>query len=335
MKQNNPMGDISPSEDGKTSQIQTPETEFQIIHIFIRGNYRQDIFFDEVDRINAWNRLWLSAKATKTEIIAAQLLSNHFHLCIRVRGSKNDESHCTKPGGPAVSNFIHFLRMSLSLYFNRRHNVHGSLGSRRYGSAAVRTIDEDGGEDLRDLIRYIIRNVTHHKVTQNYKKWRYSTFGYVFDITDTNKTFTGSNIPDNLRKAYFPATCTIPEDWSILPNGMIIPPQSVFPRDYIEKIFFSKTFYLKACDTPTRRESAMEGEKNERLLEYRQAYKTSDQQIIDFIGSHSLIPIVSMNSDQIKEAVKTIKKELPKVHLRQLSRIFHIPVSTIAFWLSR
>jgi len=341
MKQIIPQGAIAPDPDSSNSQVPSPEinpetnpeTSSDIIHLYIRGNYRQDIFFDKVDCVNAWNRIWLSANATGIEIFAVEILSNHLHICIRVHNRTTGD--WTKPGGPALSKFVHHLRMSLSLFFNHRYDVHGSLGSRRYGSTPVVAIDEDGGDDLCDLIRYIIRNVTHHKVTDNYREWQFSTFGFAFDIIDTSDCYTGGNIPDNLRKAYFPSSCIIPQDWTISRDGIIIPPQGIFPKEDIEKLFFSKSFYLKACDTPTRRERASEGEKNERMLEFVPVKRISDQEIIDFIGNHSLIPIISMNNKQIKEAIKTIKAEMTKVSLRQLARIFHIPASTIGFWLKK
>jgi len=300
-------------------------------HIFIRGNYRQDIFFDTIDFICAWNRIIISAFAVGVEILAIEILANHLHICIRY---ESDEVR-SGTGGPCLSKFMHYLRMSLSLYFNYRYKVHGSLGSRRYGSANVVDIDDDGGEDLRDLIRYIVRNVTHHGISANYREWKFGTFQFVFGIFDGSDCYVGSDIPDNLRKAYLPMKFIIPKNWAMTKSGMIVPPADVFPREDIEKLFISKSYYLKACDTPTVREREDQGEMHERKLGYvsSAAAKPTDQQLMDYIAERSLIPIVSMNRDQCITAIKTILRAYPKTTLAQLSRIFHTPKTTIQYWL--
>lgn len=308
----------------------------EIVHLYIRGNYRQDIFFDLVDFVNAWNRIWLSAEAAFVEILAVQILSNHLHICLRFRPPKGHPNPKVLED-QWLSNFVHHLRMSLSYYFNRRYDVHGSLGSRRYGSALVIDIEEDGGEDLRDLIRYILRNVTHHKITEDYRNWRYSTFKNIFGLADETSYLRGAEIPENLLKAYIPHSRNVPRDWAMTPEGLIIPPEELFPRAELERLFGSREAYLEACDTPTRREFERDAERHERRLNSaeRNDGAVKDQTIIDYITDKSLVPIVSMTREQRAFAVKTIKKAFPAASIRQLSRIFHTPSSTIVFWLAR
>lgn len=319
---------------GANNQPQDSKSFPELIHFYIRGNYRQDVFFDTVDFICAWNRLWLSAKATGVEILAAQILSNHLHLCLRVHRKESPESW-TRPGGPALSKFSHHLRMSLSLYFNYRYDVHGSLGARRYGKGRVISVDEDGGDDLRDLIRYILRNVTHHKITDDYGNWPYSSYRLVYGLNGNDKIYRGKDIPTNLLKAYLPSTYVLSDDLAMTADGLIVPSDDIFPKGDIEKLFISKAYYMKMCATCARREGSIEGEKNERMLEYEPRKAVSDQEIIDYIAEHSLVPIASMNKAQIKLAIKEIIRVWPKVNLRQLSRIFHAPVSSIHYWTSK
>lgn len=324
MKQNKPQGAVAP----------TPDEQIEFVHLYIRGNYRQDIFFDKVDFINAWNRIWLSARATGVKIYACEILSNHFHTVVGgPRMRKKDGENCTKPGRPWLSNYVHHLRMSLSYYFNKRYDVHGSLGSRRYGSANVIAIEEDGGDDLRDLIRYINRNVKHHGISDNYQNWPYSTFNFVFELSKSLKKNVryGKDIPENLKKAYLPATCELPSNWGMTPEGLLIPPEGVFPHTEIEKLFGSLANYLKACDTRTIRESKSEAHE-EKLG--RTPNRTTDQQIINFIEERSLIPIVTMNKKQLALAAKAVQQAIPNVSIRQLSRILHLPASTLKYILA-
>lgn len=317
-----------------------------IKHLFIRGNYREDIFFDKVDLINAWNRIWLSANATGVVILAVQILTNHLHICAEsctnVGGPRlcnvnfgNPQLLTNDAGDPWTSNFMHYLRMSLSEYFNLRYKVHGSLGGRRYGKADVIDPQDDGGDDLKDLIRYILRNVTHHGVTDQYQDWQFSTFKYTFDLMDKEDIKTGKYIPEELKKAYLPASCELRKEWSMTKEGLIVPPQSLFPRKEIETLFNNKSYYLKSCGMPTRREG--EGETNERLLctPKRQCKRVTDQEIIDIINAKSLIPVVAMSLEQRYTAIRAVHVECPAASLRQLERIFSIPFRTISYILKK
>lgn len=297
-----------------------------IKHLFIRGNYRGDIFFDKVDLINAWNRIWLSAEACGVIILAVEILTNHLHICAK---------SCTNTVGPWMCNYMHHLRMSLSLYFNYKYKVHGSLGSRRYGRANVVDPQDDGGEDLKDLIRYIIRNVTHHNITEQYQNWPYSTYGFLFDLKDKTNFITGKDIPEALKRAYLPASCIFPLQWSMTEDGLIVPPDNLFPRQELESLFNNKAYYLKCCGMITKREG--EGESNERLLctPHRPTQRITDQEIIDVVNAKSLVPVVTMSREQRKAAIKTIHKDCPNASLRQLERIFAIPYRTICYLLGK
>lgn len=291
-----------PFPDKLDTSVQSSEHP-EIKHIYIRGNYRWDLFFDKVDHINAWNRIWLSAKATGIEILAIEILSNHLHICIWIR---------TIVGRPWVSEFIHHLRMSLSWYFNHRHDVHGSLGSRRYGCGKVFDIIDDDGEDLKDLIRYIIRNVKHHGITENYQKWPFSTFRYIFNLFDESEIYQPDCIPDNLKRAYLPASCKLPKDWSMTKDGLIVPPPDIFPRKDLETLFHDVRTYLKECNTPTGREKESEGEEQERRLGcISRPTRITDQEIIDYIALRTSTPIVSMDKQQRKNQLLTVLKEFP------------------------
>lgn len=319
------QGVNSPNKSSVSGAKNQETTEF--VHVYIRGNYRQDIFFDKVDYINAWNRLWLSAFATGVEIFAAEFLSNHLHLCIKVV-----KKYCARVGGLQLSNFIHHFRMSLSAYFNRRYNVHGSLGSRRYGAGHVIDIEIDGGEDLRDLIRYILRNVTHHGIEKNYSAWPFSTYSFVFGLFE-KQTARFEDIPEKVQRAFTPSSALVPKDWLMTKEGMIIPPEKVFRCQEIESIFINRNYYINACSIPSRRETNKKDESNERLVGRKLSVSITDQDIIDYVGQHSLIPIVSMTKGQIKDAVLAILKEFPKASTRQLSRILHVPASTVGYWI--
>lgn len=293
-----------------------------ITHLYLRGNFREEIFFDRVDFINAWNRLWISAFGTGVMVLSVELLSNHLHIVLLTEGDDMKR----------VSEFIHYFRMSLSQYFNRRHMVSGSLGSRRFGRGHVCDPEIDGGEDLRDVIAYNLRNVTHHGVTKDYAGWDFSTYGHVFGISRESACYTMATIPSNLRRAYFPLNRQPPESWGVTKDGRIIPPDSVFPRTYIESLFGSREAYEKFCAQPTRREA--EGDLHEHRLSLEPPVRSvTDQEVLVFVSQICHIPIPQMCREQKIAVIKAVSEALHGTYVRQLSRIFGVPVSTVSYWL--
>lgn len=302
----------------------------KVRHIYVRGNYREDIFFDKIDLTNAWNRIWLTAEATGTQILALELLSNHFHICVRFPKCKEESDES------CVTDFIHYLRMSISQYFNRRHRVHGSLGSRRYGKGKVYKSRYDGGTDLRDLICYIHRNVTHHQIASDYQNYRYSTYKCIFgEFEDPQKCFTVANLPVNKARTYLPLRKTLPAGWSMTFDGLIVPPAHLFPREELEKLFYNKEFYEDVSDTVTRREK--EGEKNERLLGVVRCKdgRVTDEEVTLFVSENCQVPLLQMDRKERIEAIQFTKESMPGVKVSQLSRVFAVPATTIYYWINR
>lgn len=300
-----------------------------IRHIYLRGNYREDIFFDEIDMTSAWNRIWIAANITDTQILAVQLLSNHFHICARFDCETEYEADAR------VSDFIHFLRMSLSQYFNRRYDLHGSLGCRRYGKGHILDPQVDNGIDLSDVIRYILRNVTHHGITPNFEDWKYSTFRCLYDqFAEPDKCYTLHTAPKSLVRTILPYR-RIPDGWLLRKDGMIVPPSIIFPKKELEKFFGNRTLYYQACNTKTRREN--DGEKHERLLGAKRfsSNKISDHDISEFILNLFHLSPVKMARTQRREAVRKVHLAFPEVKVTQLSRILSIPPSTLKYWIKK
>ena len=322
-------------------------------HIFVRGNHRDDIFYDKVDMINAWNRIWLSAAATGVLVVAVVLLNNHFHLCICIPDDDSDSK---------ISDFMHHLRMSLSSYFNRRYQVHGSLGQRRFGKADVVDITIDKGEDLRDLICYIHRNPTHHNVTPHFEKWQFNSFVYMAEYFDAEslvyaKAHVGKISAESYSivqeqtqgqsgslsskssndcadvNSYIPHRVTLPRDWESNSVGMIIPPAELFPRKIIVSIFKDRYAFLMNHCRVTARESRND-ECDERPLKKRpKRMRPSDSQIIGHVEAVMGIHIVMMEKNQKISALKMAKQRFPDATLKQLQRIFSVPCSTVSYWL--
>lgn len=284
-------------------------------HIYLRGNHLEDMFHDKVDKINAWNRLWLSAKATGTIILSAVILDNHFHTATLLKTETQD------------SEFMHHFRLSLTQYYNRRYHVSGMLGTRKFGRALLRDID-----DLKDCICYHIRNVLHHGIFANFMDYQFSTARFVFNLATEvqNGVYTRDTLPQNLAKAYLPKDLELPKGWMMTYEGMIVPPPEVFRADIIESLFFSREEYLMALMRRTTRE-ASDSDIPCALTSDSPTVQTLDEQISEFVK----VPIPSMTVRQKIEVIAKVREEYPKVSFRTLERIFGIPASTIRYKLQK
>ena len=287
-------------------------------HLYLRGNFKQEMFFDKVDMINVWNRLWLSAEATGTQILSAEILNNHFHL----NGIFRNEDQRTR--------FKRHFRLSITQYHNRRYEVSGTLGTRTLKHAALKDL-----EDIRDCICYHLRNVLHHGITGNYLDYPYSTIRYVFDLASANQQgfYTRESLPPNFAHAYLPARVQLPKGWMMTREGLIVPPTGVFRADLVEELFDgSRDTYLETLSHRTTREAADTGPEDGFRTDANHS-RVYDEQVVEFVKENCRVPIPSMSEGQKMAAIYQIVEQFPEVNQRLLSRLFGIPNTTLAYRL--
>ncbi len=110
-------------------------------HVTARGNERKNIFRDDRDRGHFLEVVSGLEERFGLEVHAYVLMSNHYHLLLRMRGERG------------LSAGMHFLGVSYSVWFNRRHGRSGHLFQGRFKAVAV-DFDEWGAA----LSRYIHLN---------------------------------------------------------------------------------------------------------------------------------------------------------------------------------
>lgn len=110
-------------------------------HVTARGNERKDIFRNDRDREHFLEVVAELEPRFGIEVHAYVLMGNHYHLLLRLRGESG------------LSAGMHFLGVSYSVWFNRRHRRSGHLFQGRF-KAVVVDFDDWGGE----LSRYIHLN---------------------------------------------------------------------------------------------------------------------------------------------------------------------------------
>ncbi len=116
------------------------EFEDAIYHLCARGNARQAVFHDERDRARFVELLSESAQRFEAAILCFVLMGNHFHLVAQTHR-------------PNLRRWMHWLLVSYTVYFNRRHRSSGHLFQGRYKSFLVQE-----GDYLLGLSRYVHLN---------------------------------------------------------------------------------------------------------------------------------------------------------------------------------
>jgi len=138
------------------------EFEGAIYHLCARGNARQRIFCDERDRTRFVELLAESARRFDGAILCFVLMGNHFHLVAQTHR-------------PNLGRWMHWLLVSYTVFFNRKHRSSGHLFQGRYKSFLVQE-----GDYLLSLSRYLhlnpVRGVSLGKGTPSERRARLRGF---------------------------------------------------------------------------------------------------------------------------------------------------------------
>lgn len=127
-----------------------------LYHVIMRGNARQDIFFDDEDRIRFYLLLQEGTERYGHRIHAFCLMTNHVHLAIQV-------------GDVSLSRIMQNLTFRYTKWINWRHNRSGHLFQGRYKAVLV-----DADSYLQELTRYIHLNPVRANMVQTPEEYPWS-----------------------------------------------------------------------------------------------------------------------------------------------------------------
>lgn len=119
-----------------------------IYHVVNRGDRREPIFKDDLDRRRFIETLGEACAKTSWQVHAYCLMDNHFHLVLET----------------PLANLVPGMKWFLGTYtgrFNRRHKLFGHLFSGRYKALLV---DASGGGYLRTVCDYVHLNPVRAKL---------------------------------------------------------------------------------------------------------------------------------------------------------------------------
>jgi putative transposase len=135
-----------------------------IYHVMNRGDRREPIFQDDLDRCRFLETLAEACAKTDWQVHAYCLMGNHFHLVVETPNA----------------NLVAGMKWCLGTYtsrFNRRHKLFGHLFSGRYKSLIV---DGSGNGHLRTVCHYVHLNPARAKLIapeEPLRAYRWSSFG--------------------------------------------------------------------------------------------------------------------------------------------------------------
>src|SRR6266436_3634499 len=137
--------------------------EGAIYHLMSRGDRREEIFRDDLDRKNFLQTLAAASTKTGWQVHAYCLMSNHFHLVVET------------PRANLVAG-MKWLLGTYTMRFNRRHKLCGHLFAGRYKSLLV-----DGAMPgyLRTVCDYVHLNPVRAKLLGNRERlqeYRWSSY---------------------------------------------------------------------------------------------------------------------------------------------------------------
>lgn len=130
-----------------------------VYHVLCRGNNRQKIFRDDLDRRRYLEKLLHYCELKEVSLLGYCLLSNHIHLLVET------------PLGN-LSKMMQAFQTSYTLYFNRRHGRSGHVFEQRYKALLV-----DKDNYLLQVSRYIHRNPVEAKLVGRPQDYRWSSYG--------------------------------------------------------------------------------------------------------------------------------------------------------------
>jgi len=147
----------------RSARIVIPDYPY---HITQRGNYRQNVFIDDDDRIKYLSWIDEYSKRYQLSILAFCLMNNHVHF-ITIPGKED-----------SLSKVFSIVHMRHSQYLNKRMGKSGHLWQGRFYSCVL---DENY---LIASLRYVENNPVRAGILKEAWKWKWSSAAYSVGIAD-------------------------------------------------------------------------------------------------------------------------------------------------------
>ena len=153
-------------------------------HIYNRANGFENLFVKE-DNYSFFLDKMHHYLASMVEVCCYCLMPNHFHLLVKVKSKEEMvETIERKKGNQYLQGFKNLegidkyivqqfsnLFNAYSKAFNKQQNRTGSLFQKGFKRKEI-----TGQDYLKELVLYIHCNAVHHGFTENFEKWKFSSY---------------------------------------------------------------------------------------------------------------------------------------------------------------
>jgi REP element-mobilizing transposase RayT len=147
-----------------------------IIHVYNRGNNKQQIFFNE-DNYNFFVDKVRRHIAPISDILAYCLMPNHFHFLLRANDNSNTPKKIGALESTELQNGFRVLQSSYASAINKRFERTGSLFQQ---NTKYKLLDDD--RYVEACFHYIHQNPLKAGLVDRIENWKYSSFReYIFD----------------------------------------------------------------------------------------------------------------------------------------------------------
>nr|WP_302599506.1 transposase [uncultured Cellulosilyticum sp.] len=137
-----------------------------IYHLIVRGNNRENIFRDYMDREVYLNRVKHYKEKFQMEIYAYCMMTNHVHLVVYDNGQD-------------ISKFMQGLNLSYAIYFNKKYDRCGHVFQGRFTSAMIKTDDY-----FIHVSKYVHLNPVKANIVADAIEYNWSSFKYYMENQD-------------------------------------------------------------------------------------------------------------------------------------------------------
>jgi len=152
-------------------------------HIYNRGNNKENIFKTE-DNYRFFLEKWQSYLNNVVNVWSYCLMPNHFHFLIKIRSKEIISAHYDVSNFESISHLIsnQFRRLFIS-YTKSFNNVFSRTGS--LFQKPFKRVQIGSQNYLLTLIHYIHHNPIHHKFTNSYEEWNFSSYNSIISNSPT------------------------------------------------------------------------------------------------------------------------------------------------------
>lgn len=139
----------------RAARINAPDT---IQHVTVRGNRRQAIYLDTLDRRRFLDDVAIVVERFRWISHAYCEMTNHFHLVVETPE-------------PNLSAGMHTLNSRYAHWFNARHALDGHLFERRFDARLI-----ESQLHLLDAARYVVLNPVRAGFCRDAEDWPWSSY---------------------------------------------------------------------------------------------------------------------------------------------------------------